>query len=93
MKTLVLLALLTVAACKSAEKAAPAGLEMSSSSPACKKAMKCCELYAKLETPSDLNLKCAGVALAKTDAECDLFRQGHAAAFESKSTAVPADCK
>ncbi|MBA3397823.1 MAG: hypothetical protein H0T89_34685 [Deltaproteobacteria bacterium] len=93
MRSFLLLALLTVAACKSSDKEAPAGLAMSSSSAACKKAMKCCELYAKLETPSDLNLKCSGVALAKTDADCDLFRQGHASAFESKGTAVPADCK
>ncbi len=93
MRSLVLLAMLTVIACKSSEKAAPAGLEMASSSAACKKAMKCCERYAKLETPSDLNLKCSGVALAKTDADCELFRQGHAAAFESKNAAVPADCK
>lgn len=97
-----LLTLLWVAACKSADKA-PAGggggggLEMSSSSAACKKAMTCCEKMVEVQkgkaSPEDVNLSCSGVAIAKTDAECDQFRQGYAASLESGGKAVPAECK
>lgn len=87
--------------CKSSDKKAgeseAPGLSMSSNSAACKKAMACCAIYAKNDkgtaTPEDLNLKCSGVAMAKSDTECDQFRQGYAASFDAKGTPAPAECK
>lgn len=88
------LATLSLVGCKSGKK--EPGLEMASSSAVCKKAMSCCEAYAKdgkdTVSPEDLNLKCSGVALAKTDGECDLFRQGYADSLTAKGTALPAEC-
>ena len=73
------------------------GLVMTSNSAACKKAMACCEQRVKIEKGSskieDINLMCSGVALASTDAECDQFRQGYVASFESAGKTVPAECK
>ena len=95
MKFLIVAALALVA-CKS-DKKSEGGLEMKSSSAACKKAMTCCEQYVKIEKggtkAEDVNLMCSGVALAGTDAECDQFRQGYVATLEAGSKTVPAECK
>ena len=59
--------------------------------------MSCCVELVKLKkggtSPEDVNLMCSGVALVKTDAECDQFRQGYAASFESAEKPVPDTCK
>lgn len=93
---LFLVATLALVGCKS-DKRESRGLEMSSSSAACKKAMTCCELRVKAQkgtaTIEDLNISCSGVALAKTDAECSQFRDGYAAVFTEKGLEVPAECK
>lgn len=88
-------AVLALVGCKSESKSS--GLEMTSSSAVCKKAMACCEQYVKIEKggtkSEDINLMCSGVALAATDAECDQFRQGYVATLEAGSKTVPAECK
>jgi hypothetical protein len=102
--TMMLLGLVLVQGCKSGDEKAEgagaarsAGLEMASDSAICQKAMKCCEKRVELEkgkaTIEDINLMCSGVALAKTDAECDQFRQGWVAAAEASGKTVPAECK
>ncbi|MEM9696021.1 MAG: hypothetical protein AAGA56_25990 [Myxococcota bacterium] len=72
-------------------------LAMSSESDVCKKAMKCCEERVKLETggtkSEDINLKCSGVAMAKTDDECKQFAKGYAMSLEAGGKTVPASCK
>lgn len=94
---LFLVATLALVGCKSDKPAGGSGLAMSSSSAACKKAMTCCELSVKAQkgtaTPEDINLSCSGVALAKTDADCNLFRDGYVGVFTAKELEIPAECK
>ena len=94
----------TFGACKSegeksgdSEAKESRGLYMSSDSAICKKSMQCCEARVKVEkgkvTPEDLNLMCSGVALAKTDKDCQAFMDGYVAVFELDKVDVPAECK
>src|ERR1700733_8518199 len=100
------LLLAATTACKSADKssgAAPAsGLAwqpdpVGSTSPACKKALACCEAQVKDEKPSpkpsDYNLACSGAAMLKTDTECDAFTKGYVDEFTVAKKPVPAECK
>ena len=91
---LLIVALVVITGCGKGDEPS---LHMTNSSAKCKQAMACCEQRVKTDkgkvTADDLNLMCSGVALAKTDEECDQFRAGYVAAFESKSVPVPAACK
>ena len=83
--------------CGSKDKSSGPSLDMSSDSAVCKKAMDCCKERVKLKTGSlkadDLNLMCSGVALATTDKNCNLFKEGYVLAFTAKKAEVPAVCK
>jgi len=96
--SLALLVATALVGCKD-KGAAPAGegLEMTSHSATCTKAMQCCVEMVKLDkgkaTPEDINLSCSGVALAKDDAGCQEFAKGYAAAISEKEKPLPTACK
>jgi hypothetical protein len=79
-----------------AEKKKP-GLMLSNDTPACQKALECCEAMVAAEkgsaTPEDINLSCSGVGMADNDKLCDDFKTGYAMAIESSGKPVPDACK
>ncbi len=70
---------------------------MSSNSAACQQAMKCCGAMVRDEEPTvsidEMKMSCSGVALAKTDEECDQFKADYVAMIESRQNEAPAVCK
>lgn len=72
-------------------------LRLSNDTPACQKALECCEKMVEIDkgktTPEDINLSCSGVGMAADDKTCDDFKKGYAMGIESKGKPVPDSCK
>ncbi len=70
---------------------------MQHDSPACRKALACCEATLAVENPlakaEDYNGKCSGVALAASDGDCDAFRKGYADEATAAKKPVPGACQ
>lgn len=73
------------------------GLMLSNDTPACQKALACCEAMVTAKqgkaTPEDINLSCSGVGMADNDKLCDDFKTGYAMAIEASGKPVPDSCK
>ncbi len=70
---------------------------MAHDSPACRKALTCCEAKIAVENPlakaEDYNGGCSGVALAASDADCEQFRKGYIDALNAEKKSVPGGCE
>ncbi len=70
---------------------------MAHDSPACRKALTCCEAKIAVENPlakaADYNGGCSGVALAASDADCEQFRKGYIDALTAEKKSVPGGCE
>jgi hypothetical protein len=69
---------------------------MGHDSPACHKALACCEAKVKAEKPDakaeDYNGACSGAALAASDDACEQFRKGYVDELNVDKKPVPAAC-
>ena len=69
---------------------------MTHDSPACRKALACCEAKVAVENPmakaEDYNGACSGPALAASDADCDQFRKGYVDEVTAAKKSVPGAC-
>jgi hypothetical protein len=72
-------------------------LMLSNDTPACRKALECCEAMVAANngkaTPEDINLSCSGVGMADSDSTCDEFKKGYAMSLEAGGKPVPDACK
>ncbi|NJK32841.1 MAG: hypothetical protein HC927_10775 [Deltaproteobacteria bacterium] len=106
--TLSFLTLLATTACGSEDKSktdkadkakdeAKPSLNLQNDTPACRKALECCEKMVEIDkgkaTPEDINLSCSGVGMAGDDKTCDDFKKGYAMSIEGKGQPVPDSCK
>lgn len=69
---------------------------MTHDSPACRKALTCCEAKIAVENPlakaEDYNGGCSGVAVAASDADCEQFRKGYIDELNAEKKPVPGGC-
>ena len=69
---------------------------MTHDSPACRKALACCEAKVAIENPTakaeDYNGACSGPAIAASDSDCDQFRKGYIDEVNAAKKPVPGAC-